>query len=171
MRLVEIAVSVGRMRRSPGSVVAEPWLFPLMALLHTALVFAPAVEVVAAGRPFLPWLGLASLTALALATSLRVWTLRTLGASWNVRIVKPQDQAVVTVGPYAWIRHPNYLAVIVEVAAVPLFHTAWVSAVLLSGLNAFVLFHRIRREEQVLQTIPEWREAMARRPRLIPGLF
>jgi methyltransferase len=96
--------------------------------------------------------------------------LRTIGRAWNVRIVTPRSDAVATTGPYAWIRHPNYLAVILEIAALPLLHTAWVSCALLSALNAFVLFHRIRREEQQLSTLPAWRDAMAGLPRLIPGV-
>ena len=171
MRLGEVVVSIRRVRSRPGSVVAEPWLFPLMVVLHAGLVFAPAIEVVVLRRPFLPWVAAGSIVTLSLATALRVWTLRTLGAAWNVRIVTPQSQAVVTGGPYAWIRHPNYLAVILEVVAVPLFHTAWLSALMLCALNGFVLFHRIRREETALSEIPAWRDAMADRPRLIPRIF
>lgn len=171
MRLVEMAVSARRMRERPRAVVAEGWLFPLMALLHAGLVFAPIAEVIALDRPFLPWLaGLAGALLLA-ATALRVWTLRTIGRAWNVRVVEPDEGLIATDGPYAYIRHPNYLVVILEIAALPLLHTAWVSALGLSALNAFVLFHRIRTEEATLERIDAWREAMADRPRLVPWLL
>ena len=104
-------------------------------------------------------------------TALRVWTLRTIGRAWNVRVVVPDEAQVVSSGPYAWIRHPNYLVVILEVAALPLLHTAWVSALGLSLLNGVVLWRRIHTEERALGQLAGWREAMAQRARLIPGVF
>ena len=86
-------------------------------------------------------------------------------------IVVPDEESIVTTGPYRWIRHPNYLVVILEVAALPLVHTAWASALVLSLLNAGVLWRRIRREEQALAQIPAWREAMATRKRLLPWIL
>ena len=61
--------------------------------------------------------------------------------------------------------------VVLEIAALPLLHGAWISAVVLSALNAFVLFNRIRTEEATLAQVPEWAEAMKDRARLLPGLF
>ncbi len=169
LRLAELVVSRRRTSRRLDQLVAEPWLFGLMALLHLALVTLPAVEVIVADRPFVPWVTAAAGIGLVAATALRVWTLHTLGASWNVRVVLPET--VVTTGPYRWIRHPNYLAVITEMAAIPLLHTAWMSALGLSLLNALVLTHRIRVEEAELARLTAWRHAMADKARLIPGLL
>ncbi len=171
MRLVELVVSVRRMKDKPAAVVSEPWLFPLMATLHTGLVFGPIAEVWFWERPFLPAVGAAAIAVLVLATVLRVWTLRTIGAAWNVRVVAPDEDLVVTSGPYAFIRHPNYLVVILEIVALPLVHTAWLSAIALTLLNAVVLMQRIRTEEAMLSQIPAWREAFANRARLIPGVL
>ena len=172
MRLVELAVSVRRMRsRGERAVVAEPALFPLMALLHTLLVFAPLAEVWLLARPFVPAAAALSAGILVAATALRVWTLSTIGVAWNVRVVRPEDGTVVTTGPYAWIRHPNYLAVILVIAGLPLFHGAWLSLVGLSLLNGLVLAIRIPTEERMLAELPAWREAMADRARLVPGVF
>ncbi len=171
MRLVESVVSYRRIRRRPEAVVAEPILFAAMALLHLCLIVVPMVEVLWLDREFVPTEFAVALAALVLATALRVWTLKTLGRAWNVRIVVPEDHAIVTCGPYAWIRHPNYLVVIVEVAALPLLHNAWISCLILSVWNGVVLGFRIRSEESALMRSPAWREAMARRPRLIPGLL
>jgi len=171
MRLVELAVSVRRIRDRPEALVGEPALFPLMALLHTLLVFAPLGEVVWLDRAFEPVSAVSSVALLATATVLRVWTLRTIGGAWNVRVVKPSPDSVVTTGPYAYIRHPNYLAVILEIAALPLFHAAWLSAIGLSLLNAIVLAVRIPTEERVLAELPGWREAFADRARFVPGVF
>ena len=105
------------------------------------------------------------------ATVLRVWTLRTIGIAWNVRIVEPKAETVVTSGPYAYIRHPNYVAVILEIAALPLFHSAWIPVIGLTLLNALVLFFRIRTEVATLMAVPAWRAAMASRARFVPGIF
>lgn len=171
MRLVEMAVSARRMSERPGDVVAEPWLFPLMALLHTGLVLAPILEVALLHRQVF-WPGtFSALVALVLATGLRIWTLSTIGYAWNVRVVAPPRDGIATTGPYAWIRHPNYLVVILEIAALPMVHNAWISALALSALNAFVLTHRIRTEEAVLARNPDWVEAFGDRARLVPGVF
>jgi len=171
MRLSEALVSARRLRRRPAAPVAEPWLFPLMVLLHIGLVFGPLVEVVWLERPFVPQLAAPAATILLLATLLRIWTLRTIGGAWNVRVLRPAADEIVTTGPYAWIRHPNYLAVILEIASLPLLHTAWVSCLALSAVNIFVLYHRVRVEETQLAELPAWREAMSNRARWIPGLF
>lgn len=169
LRLVEVVVSRARLRER--SAVSEPALFPLMVLLHLGLIVLPGLEVLFGERPWIPALCLGAGAVLVLATLLRVWTLKTLGRAWNVRVVLPAEDQVVTRGPYAWIRHPNYLVVILEVAAIPLLHTAWVSALGLSLLNAIVLWRRIRTEEAALAQLPAWREAMADKARLIPGLL
>ena len=171
MRLAEVVVSARRASVRHDEVVSEPWLFPLMATLHTGLVFAPLAEVLWLGRTFSPAVGAAAVTVLVLATVLRVWTLRTIGIAWNVRVVKPEETTVVTSGPYAWIRHPNYLVVILEIAALPLVHSAWIAALALTALNGFVLWHRIRTEERMLSTLPAWHKAFADKARLVPGLF
>ena len=171
MRLAELAVSVRRIRARPTAAVSEPWLFPLMALLHTGLVVAPLAEVVLLGRAAHPALFGAASAVLVLATVLRVWTLRTIGRSWNVRVVVPASDAIAATGPYRWIRHPNYLVVILEIAALPLLHGAWLAAVGLSALNAFVLFHRIRTEEAALAQVPAWVAVMGDKKRLVPGIL
>ncbi|MEZ4317284.1 MAG: isoprenylcysteine carboxylmethyltransferase family protein [Myxococcota bacterium] len=171
MRLGEVVVSVRRMRARPDDVVEEPWLFPLMVVLHVGLVFAPLLEVWALERPVIPVVSGGAVAILVLATALRVWTLSTIGGSWNVRVVAPPSGGIAKSGPYAFIRHPNYLVVILEIAALPLVHTAWLSALALSALNGFVLFHRIRTEEQVLARNPSWVEAFRDKARLVPGVL
>jgi len=171
MRLVELAVSRARMADDPHAVVSEPALFPVMALLHAGLVFAPITEVWLLERPFSWWVGGPAIALLVAATVLRIWTLRTIGRAWNVRVVVPDDIQIATTGPYAWIRHPNYLVVVLEILALPLLHSAWISAIALTLLNGAVLARRIPTEERALRRIPAWRVAMKDRKRLIPGVF
>jgi methyltransferase len=128
--------------------------YPVMAVVHAALLVSCVVEVAVADRPFVPWLGW-PMVALVLATqALRWWCVATLGLQWNTRVIVVPNLPLVTDGPYRWLRHPNYLAVTVEVAALPLVHTAWVTAVVFSIANAILLLGwRIPVEERALATV------------------
>jgi methyltransferase len=169
MRIGELLVSIRRIAARPGAAVPEPGLFPLMALLHAGLVTLPLAEVILLDRPFRLAVAIPAGLVLVAATALRIWTLASIGRSWNVRVLPPST--VATSGPYQWIRHPNYLAVILEIAALPLLHSAWLSAIGLSAWNAAVLWRRIRTEEATLAQVPSWSAAMADKARFIPGIF
>jgi methyltransferase len=144
--------------------------YPLMVAAHVGLCTLPLVEVAARrrrpGAAALAWLGV-----LAVATGLRWWSIRSLGGSWNVRAVVPDDLHPVTTGPYRFLRHPNYLAVALEFLALPLAGGATWSAVGLSLLDAAVLADRIRAEERLLARVPGYEEAFRDRPRLVPVFF
>jgi methyltransferase len=128
--------------------------YPVMAVLHTALLVSCVVEVMLADRPFLPWLGWPMVVLVLATQALRWWCVTTLGKQWNTRVIVVPDLPLVTSGPYRLLRHPNYLAVAVEVAALPLVHTAWVTAVVFSIANAILLLGwRIPVEERALATI------------------
>ena len=167
-KLGELAISRSNEAGIRG-VRAASSTYPLMVLAHVGLVTLPLVEVALRGsvrRPRWPWVAV-----LGGATCLRYWSIRSLGPAWNVRAMVPDDLRPVETGPYAYIRHPNYLAVILEFAAIPLVAGAWLSALSLSLLNALVLVDRIRAEEMLLDTSPGYRNAFARRNRFIPGVF
>jgi methyltransferase len=88
---------------------------------------------------------------LVVALGLRWWTLATLGARWTTRVVVVPGEHLVKTGPYRWLRHPNYLAVVVEIAAIPMIHSAWLTAVIFSAANLAILRHRIAAEERALR--------------------
>ncbi len=104
-----------------------------MVALHTALFVGCLLEVPLADRPFLPWLGWPMLALLVGAHALRWWCIRTLGPQWNTRVIRVPGAPLVTGGPYRWLRHPNYVAVVVEGFALPLVHTAWITALAVHG--------------------------------------
>lgn len=166
LRVARRATAVARAR---GEAPRREPIFVVMVVLHTLPFVLAPLEVIVLERPFVPALFLAGTVALVLLALARVWTLRTLGARWNVRIVKPD--AVVVEGPYRFVRHPNYAIVIAELAVLPLVHTAWLTSLGLSALNAFVLWRRIPAEERVLFEVPGYQEAMGKKKRLLPGLF
>ena len=89
--------------------------------------------------------------ALALgAQVLRWWCITTLGRRWNTRVIIVPGLKRVTSGPYRFMGHPNYVAVIAEGIALPLLHGAWLTAVIFSVLNAWILRVRLRCEEVAL---------------------
>lgn len=124
--------------------------YPAMVALHSALLVGAVIEVLTARRPFLPWLGWPMLAILVLAQSLRWWCIGTLGRRWNTRILVIQTMPLISAGPYRWMRHPNYAAVIAEGIALPLIHTAWLTALIFTGLNAWLLTVRIKAENTAL---------------------
>lgn len=125
--------------------------YPVMVGLHTAFLAACVAEVLLADRPFVPALAWPALALLVAAHALRWWCITSLGPRWTTRIVVLPGEPLVTRGPYRWLRHPNYVAVAAEIVALPLVHTAWVTALVFSVLNAVLLLAvRIPAEERAL---------------------
>ena len=154
-RGVELAVRVRNRRWSmaQGGVESGAGHYPVMVLLHTGLLVGAVVEVLALDRPFLPWLGWPMLALLVASHALRWWCISTLGHQWCTRIVVVPGRSAVTSGPYRFLRHPNYLAVVLEGIALPLVHTAWVTAAVFTVANAALLRVRIAAEEQALRSL------------------
>ncbi|MEO1370205.1 MAG: isoprenylcysteine carboxyl methyltransferase family protein [Acidobacteriota bacterium] len=170
-RLVEMRIAKRHAERlvARGGYPAGDAHFPWMVALHTALLVAAPLEAVALDRSFIPWLGWPMLAAVALTMALRYWVIASLGDRWTTRVFVVPDEAPVTGGPYRFLRHPNYLAVIVEVAALPLVHGAWLTALVFSALNAWLLTVRIRVEEKALESASRYDDALGSKPRLIPA--
>ncbi|HEX7538013.1 MAG TPA: isoprenylcysteine carboxyl methyltransferase family protein [Dermatophilaceae bacterium] len=122
--------------------------YPFMVVLHTGLLVACLVE--AAHRGFIPALGWSMFVVVVLAQALRWWCITTLGPRWNTRIVVIPGLPLVDGGPYRWVRHPNYVAVVLEGIALPLVHTAWVTAVIFTVVNAVLLRVRISSENAAM---------------------
>ena len=154
-RIVELVVSKrhAEWAFARGGVEYGRSHYPVMALVHAALLVSCAVEVAVADRPFLPWLGWPMVAVVLATQALRWWCVATLGRQWNTRVIVVPGYPLVAEGPYRLMRHPNYLAVTVEVAALPLVHTAWVTALVFSIANAVLLLgFRIPVEERALAT-------------------
>lgn len=124
--------------------------YPFMVVLHTALLLACVLEVPLLDRPFIGALGWPMLSLVLLAQALRWWCIATLGRRWNTRIVVIPGLPLVVAGPYRYFRHPNYVAVVIEGIALPLVHSAWITATVFTVMNAGLLFVRIRAEESAL---------------------
>jgi methyltransferase len=173
LRLVELRISKQHQREMLGrgaAKVDEP-RFRWMVALHTLVLIGAAVEVVFLHRPFIPILAAVMFVIFLAANAVRWWVIRTLGEHWNVQVVDSTRLGVVTSGPFRFVRHPNYAAVFAEMIALPLIHTAWITALVGTVAHIVVLSQRLSTEERVLFANPDYRAAMAGKPRFLPGLF
>lgn len=142
--------------------------FRLMALLHATFLAACAAEVLLLQRPFVASIGVPMLALAIAAQALRYWAIRTLGSRWNVRVIVVPGAPVVTTGPYRFLRHPNYAAVVIEGFAIPLIHGAWLTALVFSLANALLLAVRIRCEERALAAHCDYAAQFGDAPRFVP---
>ncbi len=126
--------------------------YRFMTVFHTAFLVSCVLEPWLLGRPFVaPW-GFVALGLAVLAQLLRYWAITTLGTRWNTRVIVLPEWEPVTTGPYRFFRHPNYVAVVLELLVLPLVHGAWVTALVFTVGNAALLSVRIRVEEEALGT-------------------
>ena len=139
--------------------------YPLIVAIHTLFYISLVLEWRyrsqgwSAAWPM--WLGL-----LLAAQLLRLWVIRSLGRCWNTRIIVVPGMKLVTQGPYRYIRHPNYLVVIVEMLTIPMLCGAHLTAAVFSLANILVLIQRIREEERALERAGD--SALRRMPRFSP---
>jgi len=111
-----------------------PWFF----VLHPGWMLATVFEAISRGpslHPAWPWL----LGGFVAAGVLRYWAIATLGPRWNTRVLVLPGHPPLRRGPYKLLAHPNYLAVVVELAVVPLMFGAMWTALVFSVLNATLL--------------------------------
>jgi methyltransferase len=149
-RLAELVVSQRNRAwsRARGGVEFGARHYPAMVILHTGLLAGCVVE--ALHRPFIPALGWPMLAIVLCAQGLRWWCIATLGPQWNTRVIVVPGAPRVTGGPYRFLSHPNYVAVVLEGVALPMVHTAWITAIVFTVLNAALLRTRITVENDAL---------------------
>ncbi|WP_327726722.1 hypothetical protein OG250_04265 [Streptomyces sp. NBC_00487] len=151
-RVAELAVSRrnAALSLARGGVESGRGHYPFMVVLHTGLLVGAVVEVWMRRPDTAVVLAWGMLALVAASQALRWWCIATLGRQWNTRVIVVPGAARVTGGPYRWIPHPNYVAVAAEGLALPLVHSAWVTAVVFTALNGFLLATRIRTEDTAL---------------------
>jgi methyltransferase len=172
-RLVELRVSRRNQRRLEQQGVRkipEPH-FRWMVILHGAVILFAGVEVLLLHRPLIPSLAIPMLALFLLANLLRWWVIRTLAGHWNVEVMESSRVGVVSSGPYRWVRHPNYVAVVLEIFSLPMIHTAWITAIVGTLGDLEILRRRIRVEDGFLMSNSEYRVTMGAKPRFLPKVF
>jgi methyltransferase len=151
-RVAELVVSArhatGLLRR--GGVEYGLSHFPVMIVLHVGLLAGCVLEPLLAHRTFISPFGWSMLVVTVAANGLRWWCIASLGDRWTARVIVLPGAPLVRSGPYRWFKHPNYAAVIVEGAALPLTGAAWITACAFTAANAVLLTVRIRCEARAL---------------------
>ena len=172
-RLVDMRISARNQRRlaAQGVTKVPERHFRWMVLLHGGILVSAGLEVLLLRRPLIPGLALAMGLLFVGANALRWWVIATLSEHWNIQVMASTGLGVVTGGPFRWVRHPNYAAVYVELLALPLIHTAWLTAVWGGVAHLWVLRQRVAVKEVVLLADPAYRAAMGPKPRFVPKLF
>ena len=146
-RLIELAYARSNTTRLRlvGAVEADAKGYPLYILLHAAWLASLAAFVPATTAPYWPLIGVFALLQLG-----RIWVIVTLRRYWTTRIMTLPDTPLVQTGPFRYLRHPNYLLVLAEIAVLPLTFGAVAIAATFSALNAVLITRRIRIEERAL---------------------
>jgi methyltransferase len=149
-RLGELVLSRRNTERllAQGAREAAPGHYPLIVALHAAWLVG--LWYLAVWRPGVgvswSWLAL-----FVILQGLRVWVIATLGPRWTTRIIVLPGAPLVREGPYRFVSHPNYIIVAAEILVLPLcFGLVWYGIVF-AGLNALVLWIRIRAEAAALR--------------------
>lgn len=151
-RLAELVVSRRNLAwsRARSGIEYGAGHYPFMVVLHTGLLAGCLLEAWLLHRHFLPILGWLMFAVVLGSQALRWWCIATLGKQWNTRVVVVPGAARITGGPYRLLRHPNYVAVVAEGIALPLVHTAWLTTIAFTVLNALLLRVRIGVENGAL---------------------
>ena len=146
LELIHASRNTARLRKQGGVELGRSH-YPFVVLLHGAWLAA-----IAAGvhddpivRPF-------PLMAFVLLQAMRLWVILTLGRFWTTRVISVAGEPLIRHGPYRYLRHPNYVVVLGEIALLPLVFGQIRTAVAFSVLNLAVLSWRIRVENAALES-------------------
>ncbi|HLW69915.1 MAG TPA: isoprenylcysteine carboxylmethyltransferase family protein [Candidatus Binataceae bacterium] len=169
-RLFELWLSRRNARRAfaHGGIESGQRHYRAMVVVHTAFLAACVGEPAFFHREFPPVLGWVALAGVIAAQGLRYSAVIALGERWNTRIIVTPAAAPITSGPYRLVRHPNYIAVALELVALPMVRGCWLTAIVFSAANFVLMRIRVPAEEAALGT--KYAEAFADRRRFLPRL-
>lgn len=172
-RLFELSVAKRNVRwiKEQGGVEYGQKHYPWLVLIHILFFVAMLAEGLLWENHPGPWRWIPLVLFFAVQ-GLRIWVIRSLGGFWNTRIFVIPGAKPLNKGPYRYLRHPNYVVVILEFVLLPLFMGAYVSLILFSAANLlFLWFVRIPAEEQAWQIHGEEMEETVRKKRFLPLFY
>jgi len=138
-----------RALRAQGAFEPADDVYPTMAWAYPASFLAMGLEGAIAG-PAPDALFVLGVVVFVAAKAIKYWAIASLGPRWTFRVLVPPSAHLVTRGPYAWLRHPNYVGVIGELIGVALIVYAPVTGLIATAGFALLLRHRIAIEDRAL---------------------
>ncbi len=157
-----------RALKARGAREAAPEQMPVMKAVHGAWLASMLAETWLTDRKVPAGVTTAALVTFAGGQVLRALAMRELGDRWTVKIMVLPETPPVSGGIFEHVRHPNYLGVILEMAALPLIQGNWVTALTFSIANGLLLQQRIRAEEEALQSVSDYQAELGATPRFVP---
>ena len=150
-RLSELYIARGNEKwlRSQGAVEYGKEHYPFIVALHTLFIISIIVEYILRGNTPIDFV---FLILFALLLLFKFWALSSLGKYWNTKIYHIPGVALVNKGPYKFLKHPNYMVVVSEIAIIPLAFHLYYTAIIFTLLNAVMLTVRIKEENKILKS-------------------
>ena len=168
--LAELRISIRNSTRlsKKGAIEIDPWILPLMAFLYVLMFVGSLLEYLLIPKAIsLVWALLFGGLFL-LAKSLKFWAVAALGPFWTMKLLVLPGSSVVTAGPYRWIRHPNYSAVLLEIAGITLLGKSYLTFCVVFLSFSIILYHRIRSEEDALRKHTDYADQLVSKGRFLP---
>lgn len=123
--------------------------YPFIVALHVSFIFSMIFEYFTLQTsPF----SLLFFILYFILLAFKAWVILSLGKFWNTKIYRIPNVQLIKKGPYKYFKHPNYIIVIAEIAVIPLVFHLYYTAIIFTGLNALILFVRVKEENKVLKT-------------------
>ena len=148
-RLAELVIAARNEKwlRRNGAVEYGQKHYPIIILLHTCFIVSLIIEGLlhSEGTPNVVFLTVYVLLILA-----KVWVIYSLGTYWNTKIFRIPGTSLIQKGPYAFLKHPNYVIVVCEFVVVPMVFHLFYTAIIFSIFNAILLRNRIMEENRIL---------------------
>ncbi len=176
LRLLELKISkknlTEKLKNSKTKLYEEKYFF-LFVILHSSFLVSVLLEIELLKREFLNPNGYIFIIIYFICLFLRYSILTSLKSNWNVKLIfnEESEDSVTTTGIYSFIRHPNYLVVILEIISISMIPNAYISMVIFSILNGIILFFRIKKEESILFQNPHYKSHFENKKRFIPFIF
>lgn len=169
-RLSELLLSARneKMLKDLGAIEVESGHFIYMKIIHTLWLISCLAEANLRETPPPVWVVTVFLLIFIAGQAMRLTAIKQLGVRWSVKIMVLPNYAPVSDGIFKYIRHPNYLGVILEIFALPLIYGSWVTALLFTIFNALILRVRIKKEESALSEFSFYQEHFRHKNRFLP---
>ncbi|MBD8068157.1 isoprenylcysteine carboxyl methyltransferase family protein [Bacillus sp. PS06] len=135
--------------------------------IHILFFLSYFIEVYQKGTQFSSWFPFL-MTMFVLTQLIRIWIIKSLGRYWNTKIIILPNKEIITRGPYRFLRHPNYVVVVIELMLIPLIFNAYLTAILFSILNLIILSIRIPAEEEALIKLTDYEDKFSNTQRFFP---